>query len=343
MAVKISHASIDENGRIAGGREGDQSSKEVCIRDFYNGGWNLMLRPKTNELAEKSANFTEQICANSNIGYDQNNRNSLYKYAKEVSFDGAKIKNKCECDCSSFMHVAAIAGGANITYGSNGATTRTLRTVLGKSGYYEIYTDSKYLTSDKYLKRGDILVKEGAHTVMVLENGSAVASVQNPVVSAPAPKPTTNTSTKPAKVNVTYAVRIEGGKVLPAVKNLTDYAGIENKKITGIAMKVDKGTIKYQVHVLGGGWLPWVTGYNWKDHNNGYAGNGRPIDAIRVYYSTPSDLVKNGGYREAKYRISPIGSTSYYAWQLDDLAKNGMDGYAGAFGKAIDKVQIDIV
>lgn len=166
-----------------------------------------------------------------------------------------------------------------------------------------------------------------------------------PVVSAPATKPATNTatSTKPVKVNVTYAVQIEGGKVLPAVKNLTDYAGIENKKITGIAMKVDKGTIKYQVHVLGGKWLPWVTGYNWKDHNNGYAGNGRPIDAIRVYYSTPSDLTKNGDYREAKYHVSTIGNKNYYGWQLDDTVKNGMDGYAGAFGKAIDKVQIDIV
>ena len=145
------------------------------------------------------------------------------------------------------------------------------------------------------------------------------------------------------EVNVTYAVQIEGGKVLSEIKNLDDYAGIENKKITGITMKVDKGTIKYQVHVLGGDWLPYVTGYNWNDHNNGYAGNGKPIDAIRVYYTTPSDLTKNGDYREAKYHVSPIGSTSYYGWQLDDSNKNGMDGYAGNFGKAIDKVQIAIV
>lgn len=177
------------------------------------------------------------------------------------------------------------------------------------------------------------------------EYGKVVYEYKEPTPVVSVVKPTTNTatSTKPVKVNVTYAVQIEGGKVLPAVKNLTDYAGIENKKITGIAMKVDKGTIKYQVHVLGGKWLPWVTGYNWKDHNNGYAGNGRPIDAIRVYYSTPSDLTKNGDYREAKYHVSTIGNKNYYGWQLDDTVKNGMDGYAGAFGKAIDKVQIDIV
>jgi len=160
-------------------------------------------------------------------------------------------------------------------------------------------------------------------------------------VPTPAPTPANPTSNK---VNVTYAVRIEGGRVLPEVRNLSDYAGIENKKITDIAIKVDKGSVKYQVHVLGGGWLPWVTGYNWSDHNNGYAGNGRPIDAIRVYYSTPADLVKNGGYQEAKYRVSRIGSTGYYDWQIDDVVNKskGMDGYAGAFGKSIDKFQVHI-
>ena len=147
---------------------------------------------------------------------------------------------------------------------------------------------------------------------------------------------------EPAKVNVTYAVKIEGGKILPAVRNIEDYAGIENEEIVGVAIKVDKGSIRYQVHELDGDWLPWVTGYDWKDHENGYAGNGNPIDAIRVYYETPSDLVKNGGYREAKYRISPFGSDKYYPWQLDDSTKNGMDGYAGAFGREIDKIQIVI-
>lgn len=154
-------------------------------------------------------------------------------------------------------------------------------------------------------------------------------------------QPTVST---PQKVNITYAVKVEGGKILPAVTNLDDYAGIENKKIIGLAMKVDKGTIKYQVHEVGGDWLPYVTGYNWNDNNNGYAGNNNPIDAIRAYYNTPSDLVSNGGYREAKYRVSPIGSTTYYSWQLDDTANKvkGMDGYAGAFGKVIDKIQICI-
>lgn len=174
MSIKIGHASIDERGKISGGQSGDSTQKEVCTRSWYNNGWNLLLRPKSKDVAEKSANFVEAVCTNKNVGYDQSGRNSLYTQAKNVGFDGSRISTPCECDCSSFMHVSAIAGGANIPYSSNGATTRTLRTVLGNSGYYDILTDNKYLTSDKYLKRGDILVKEGKHTVMVLENGSGI-------------------------------------------------------------------------------------------------------------------------------------------------------------------------
>ena len=73
-------------------------------------------------------------------------------------------------------------------------------------------------------------------------------------------------------------------------------------RITDIAIKSDKGSLWYQVHVLGGGWLPKVTGYNWNDHNNGYAGNGKPIDAIRVYYNTPDDIVS----RHARIPESPV-------------------------------------
>jgi peptidoglycan hydrolase-like protein with peptidoglycan-binding domain len=44
-------------------------------------------------------------------------------------------------------------------------------TKLVATGDYEKLTDSKYLTTDANLRRGDILVKSG-HTVMVLENAA---------------------------------------------------------------------------------------------------------------------------------------------------------------------------
>lgn len=185
MAVRIGHASIAENGKATGGTSGDQTGKEVVIRDWYNKPWNVLLRPVRPELAEESAVACEGACANPNIGYDQGGRNTLYAKAKAVQFDISAITDPCECDCSSLMHVCAIAGGANMTYGSNGHTTRTMVREFVNSGDYEKLTDKKYLTQDTYLMRGDILVKEGSHTVMVLTNGSAVEVVEAPVVNLP--------------------------------------------------------------------------------------------------------------------------------------------------------------
>lgn len=133
-------------------------------------------------------------------------------------------------------------------------------------------------------------------------------------------------------VNVTYKVKA-GGKWLSEVVNLKDYAGIEGKAITDIAIKVSKGTVKYRVHVLGGKWLPYVTGYNTKDYNNGYAGNGKAIDAIEIIYS---------GTKKAYYKVSPINTSSYYSYQSDNDKGSNLDGYAGVFGKKIDKLQIYI-
>lgn len=142
-------------------------------------------------------------------------------------------------------------------------------------------------------------------------------------------------------VTVTYAVKLEDGTVLPEVQNLEDYAGIKGRRIIGIAARVDRGELKYQVHTLGGGWLPYVTGCDWSDAVNGYAGNGCVIDALRVYYSTPDDIVEEYGYKKAKYRVAPV-ERDYYSWQHDNETSGGQDGYAGMFGKPIDGVQIVI-
>ena len=70
---------------------------------------------------------------------------------------------------------------------------------------------------------------------------------------------------------------------LPVVKNRKDYAGIYNKPIDGYMIKADY-PIKYRVHLRRQNrWLPWVTGYNTNDSNNGYAGIiGQEIDAIQI-------------------------------------------------------------
>lgn len=173
MAVKIGHASIDEHGNGRNGTAGDQNGREVCTREWYPKGWDVVLRPKTAAVAEKSAQACEAGCANNNIGYDMNQRNTLHTQAAKVGHNLAKITTPCETDCSAFMTECAIAAGVKaLDYTGNAPTTSTMRRAFTSSGAYEALTDSKYLTSDAYLKRGDILVKESSHTVMALSNGS---------------------------------------------------------------------------------------------------------------------------------------------------------------------------
>ena len=135
-------------------------------------------------------------------------------------------------------------------------------------------------------------------------------------------------------VNFTYAVRVEGGTIYPFVRNLQDFAGVQGKRITDIAIKCDVGSVSYRVHVLGKGWLPFVSGCNWSDGNNGYAGNGRVIDAVQVIYHPPV-----GSNQKAQYRISPV-KRGYYSWQYNDEKTGGQDGYAGAFGVPMDRFQL---
>lgn len=167
--MRIGHASIDENNKTKNGKAGDQTGKEVCIREWYSKPWDYVLRPITDSIAEASASACEAGCANNHIGYDQNQRNTLYTKASQVGFNLAKIVDDCETDCSAFMTVCAIAGGAPVKYGTNAPTTSTMKTAFLNSGCYDLLTDKKYLTSDKCLRRGDILVKAGSHTVMALD------------------------------------------------------------------------------------------------------------------------------------------------------------------------------
>ena len=86
--------------------------------------------------------------------------------------------------------------------------------------------------------------------------------------------------------NIYYKVHYKGGKWLPEVKNREDYAGLYNKPIDGLMMRTDTGkTIKYAVHLRRSNrWLPFVSGYDADDFDNGYAGIiGQEIDGIKIY------------------------------------------------------------
>lgn len=188
MSILIGHASIDENSKASGGQAGDQTGKEVYIGYWYSGNWNVVLRPISSTVAEKMATACETLCKGNLVGYDQGQRNTLWDELEKVGWDAKKLKTKCETDCSAFMTACARVAGLNIprVFLGNGQynapVTWTMRNAFSSTGAFQVLTDSKYMTSDKYLKRGDILVRESGHTAMALQNGSqanATTPVQN--------------------------------------------------------------------------------------------------------------------------------------------------------------------
>ena len=176
--VKIGHASLSETNSI-NGQKGDQTTKEVTLANWTNRGWTCLLRPKDPNKAEIMARSCEKGCANPAVGYSQSTRNTLRQEAIKVNFDLSKV-GLCNCDCSSFMSVCAESAGIAIPYnGNNAPTTSTMRTAFLSTGEFDLLLDLIYLTSPNFLKRGDILVKEGSHTVMVLENGTLANKTVN--------------------------------------------------------------------------------------------------------------------------------------------------------------------
>lgn len=141
---------------------------------------------------------------------------------------------------------------------------------------------------------------------------------------------------KPASImnHVTY--RVYTDKWLPEVRDCNDvsangYAGIKGKSITALLAKSSKGTLRYRVHLRKGKrWLPWVENYE------AFAGKiGEEIDAVQM------QLIGVDGY-EVQYRVATKSSSKYLGWCTGLKDATG-DGYAGVFGKAIDRIQMKIV
>lgn len=181
--MKLVHASISETGRTGWdgkSKSGDQTGKEVCVRSWYSKPWDIMLRYPDKTISKKAAAAAVKL-ANSNIvGYDQSERNTLYKALKAVNFDvDAYIKSgkKTETDCSAFVYAVYCCFIPGMRSDDNAPVTSTMRKFYNKWGFV-VHTDSKYLNG-KELINGDILVKENAHTAILTDGTTCGTSHVN--------------------------------------------------------------------------------------------------------------------------------------------------------------------
>ena len=193
--VYIGNAVCDENGKARGGQPGNQTGKELRIQQWYRNKkeW-YVYRAKDPEVAEKLAYDMKAACENMAIGYNQAKRNTLYKIAKPVDFDCAKVVDLCECDCSSLVRVCLAYAGI-VTKDFNTASERS---VLLKTGKFEELTDDKYCKQCGYLKKGDILLtRTKGHSAIVLNDGQHVEP-------EPEPEP------EPGPLPLEKAIRVKG-------------------------------------------------------------------------------------------------------------------------------------
>lgn len=161
----------------------------------------------------------------------------------------------------------------------------------------------------------------------------------------PLPVPASNVSVSAPKVNVSYGLHLLGGGWLDEVTNFgsgdSGFAGLPNHQHDLLYIKVDHGSVKYRVHTVKSGWLPWVTKGNRNDTVNGCAGiAGEAIDGVQIVFLTPA----GESYQQAYYRSQ---TTQRKGW-LDVVCDDGTslpqytDTYAGMFGESLDRLQIGI-
>ena len=173
----IANSGSDENGRYSGGAAGDQTGKEWRIINWYNRPWNCVLRHPDQRVRELIAQLATEGANNNLIGYDQYERWTFWNQLKQVGYYPKNIKTKCEADCSAGVISITWAVGYLLDLYKlrqlNATYTGNMRQGFRSAGF-EVLTESKYLNSDSYLMRGDILLNDAHHTAINLTTGNKV-------------------------------------------------------------------------------------------------------------------------------------------------------------------------
>lgn len=189
----IANCSGDERGKLHGGKAGDNNGREWRLRGWYNRPWSCVLRFEDRRVANLIAELAEEGARNNHIGYDQSQRLTFWKHLERNGYHPKNIKVNCETDCSASTLAICKAVGYLLDIQKMKAINESgysgnAKAILVKAGA-KVLDDKKYRTSDKYLKRGDILLYIGHHMAINLTDGSAIE--KKPVETAKKPVETT--------------------------------------------------------------------------------------------------------------------------------------------------------
>ena len=188
--MRIVQASITENnddGWNKKAKAGDQTGREVFIRNWYPYDWDGIIHCTDENIAKRAVEIAVKLAKSNLVGYDQSERNALYNALKKNDWDVDKyIKSgKCvETDCSAFIYACYCCVVPALRSDNNAPTVPQLKARFTKIDIFKWYTAKRFRTKDTDLRAGDILVNTDAHAVMAIDTGSAYkerATVVKPV------------------------------------------------------------------------------------------------------------------------------------------------------------------
>lgn len=172
MNIKIGHAIMDELGKTIGATPGDQTGKEIALSTWYAKNkagrvWQYYLEYTDFAMAERAAQYMEQICEDSAFGYSQGKTQRWDGY-RAIQANGGMVSGaRGDFDCSTLVISCYILAGLDMT---PDGYTGNLRAKLLATGKFKSYSDSAHLDTDKLAKRGGIYLRNG-HVLMALQDG----------------------------------------------------------------------------------------------------------------------------------------------------------------------------
>ena len=231
----ISNSGHDERGKYRGGKAGDQTGTEWQIQPWYSRPWTIVFWHPNPEVNRWISTLAREAAGNDRIGYDQNQRTSFWKQLEVSGYRPANIKTDCEADCSA--GVAAIVKAAGYLLGSEklkdispSMYTGNQIAVLQKAGF-EAHRESRYLTSDRYLPDGAILLCEGHHTAINVTRGDLCDVPEKSSTGSSGGSTTAIQSGEKASGRTLNRTPKWTGRVTASSLNVRTWAGTENPKL----------------------------------------------------------------------------------------------------------------
>lgn len=293
-------------------------------------------------------------CDEGNLGYDQGNR-------WDIRYGG-------ECDCSSLVIFALKEAGFDT---GSASYTGNMSDQLCARGW-------KRIANNGNPQKGDILLHDSNHVAVWLgdclaqasidENGRATGGAAGDQTGREtrtggyynypwncylrytgaqsndtATSSTSSTNRNVDEVKYRASVDPNGKKWLNEYTGFTSkydddgFVGIKGQPMRWLAMKFPGW---YQVKTEKNGWLGKIRKYDVNDLEDGCAGDGSPIVAIRCYYETQNP--SKTGYHVIEYQAGVLGG-NWLGYLHDlDCVDGDPDDFAGN-GKRIDRFRARIV